>query len=207
MDPKLIDELKAHARGPQSDNKPLIFNLANPADQQQLSVLFTQGKIKEVVDNYGEQFGELALVKDPTLILNKQANASVKEEEGQAEDGNWIYYPWCETLVHALPKDEYERLRLSRNDNFITAEEQTEMKKKTIGIAGLNVGNPGAVCLTQEGFENLKLADLDIIALSNLNRFHAGLPDVELDKTTVTVREIYGINPYAKLELYDKGIQ
>lgn len=207
MDPKLINQLKTKIRKVQVDEKPLIFNLTNLADQTSLTKLFEQDKIKDVVDNYGEQSGELALVKDPSLILNKQENSSVKEEDGQIEDGNWIYYPWNEILIHALPQDDYELLRLSRNNNFITTTEQATIKKLTIGIAGLNVGNPGAICLAQEGFEHLKLADLDILSLSNLNRFRAGLSDVELDKTTITARDIYEINPYVDLELYDKGIQ
>ncbi len=207
MNSQLIDYLKAKTRHSQPNSKPQIFKLTDPADQAKLLTMFEQGSIKEVVDNYGEQSGELALVNNPTLILDKMANSSVKEGASQIEDGNWIYYPWNEKLIHALPKDDYELLRLSRNNSFVSSAEQNAIKKLTIGIAGLNVGNPGAICLAQEGFENLKLADLDILSLSNLNRFRAGLSDVELDKTTITAREIYEINPYVNLELYDQGIQ
>lgn len=208
MDKDLAQRLKDLGQEKKDTNvKPLIFNLNKLEQEKALSNLIASGEVKRVVDNYGEQSGELALVKDPTLILNKKENASVKEGEGETVQGNWIYYPWNGTLIHALEKDDYELLRLSRNDSFISTEEQAKMRTFTVGIAGLNVGNPGAVCLAQEGFENLKVADLDILSLSNLNRFRAGLPDVELDKTTITAREIYEINPYANLELYNQGIQ
>ena len=52
----------------------------------------------------------------------------------------------------------------------------------------------------------MKLADNDILSLSNLNRFRAGLPDLGVNKAVLTARQIYEINPFAKLEVFDKGI-
>ncbi|MCX6712351.1 MAG: ThiF family adenylyltransferase, partial [Candidatus Vogelbacteria bacterium] len=207
MDSKLKALLKTSVRTNSPDNKPIIFNLANQTEQETVATLFAESKIETVIDNYGEQSGELALVNDPTLITKAKENASVSNNEDDPTKGVWIYFPWRETLVHSLNKDDYEKLRLSRNDNLLSKDQQNKLMNLRIGLAGLNVGNPGAISLAQEGVQKLKMADLDILSLSNLNRFRAGLPDVELDKTTITVRQVYEVNPYADLELYNKGIQ
>ncbi|KKS77184.1 MAG: UBA/THIF-type NAD/FAD binding protein [Parcubacteria group bacterium GW2011_GWC1_43_11b] len=205
MNEKLQSLLKIKTTEKNQESNPLLFDLKDEEQADALLKLFETGKISRVVDNYSEQVGELALIKDPTLILKKKENATVGE--GELSDGNWIYYPWRQTLVHAVNQDDYEMVRLSRNDNFISSTQQAEIKKKIIAVAGLNVGNSGTVCMAQEGFNHLKLADLDILALSNLNRFRAGLPEVEVDKTTITARQIYEINPYINLDIYHDGIK
>ena len=52
----------------------------------------------------------------------------------------------------------------------------------------------------------MKLADNDVLSLSNFNRFRAGLPDLGLNKAVLTARQIWEINPFAKLELFENGI-
>lgn len=119
----------------------------------------------------------------------------------------WVYYPWRNCAVHALSREKYEQVRTSRNKNLITEDEQKKFSNFKIGIAGLNVGNPGAVCIALEGgSRSMKLADNDVLAFSNLNRFRAGLPDLGLNKAVLTARQIYEADPYYNLEVFPDGV-
>lgn len=182
------------------EEKPLIFDIKRPRDMD------TLGKLKKdknvwVVDEIGEQIKELELVNNPELL-----STSEKLDPSKPINTLWVYYPWKRTLVHCLNKDDFKLLRTSRNKNIINDGEQKKFEKIRVGIAGLNVGNPGAVCLALEGDIKMKLTDNDVLSLSNLNRFRAGLPDLGINKAVLSARQIYEINPFAELEVYEKGI-
>lgn len=178
--------------------RPSILNTNNLKDQKSILRL---KKTAVVVDEIKEQARELGLVKDPKLLLNPD-----KVNFNKKIDTVWVYYPWRNTLVHCLNEKDFKYLRTSRNQNLITKDEQNKFEKFRVGIAGLNVGNPGAVCLALEGDIEMKLTDHDVLSLSNLNRFRAGLPDLGLNKAILTARQIYEVNPFAKLEVFEKGI-
>lgn len=179
--------------------KPVILDVANKKDRVILA------KIKRrkpyIVDEIKEQVKELELLKNPKLLLNPESLDLNKKYETI-----WVYYPWRNTIVHCLNEKDFKHLRTSRNQNLITKDEQRKFEKFRVGIAGLNVGNPGALCLALEGDIQMKLTDNDVLSLSNLNRFRAGLPDLGLNKAILTARQIYEVNPFAKLEVFEKGI-
>ena len=52
----------------------------------------------------------------------------------------------------------------------------------------------------------MKFADNDILSLSNLNRFRAGITDLGLNKAVLSARQVYEINPFAKIEVWENGI-
>lgn len=144
-----------------------------------------------VVDDYAGQLEELK-------ALRKTAKG----------EGLWVYFPWRKCIVHILDEKNYTEVRTSRNKNLITAEEQKKFARVKIGFAGLNVGNPGAVCVALEGGGNyMKMADFDPLSLSNLNRFRAGLPDLGVNKAELTARQVYEINPFAQIKVFEKGIK
>src|SRR5262249_731915 len=121
--------------------------------------------------------------------------------------GRWVYYPWSGRLVHLLPPAEFRQLRLDRNRNKITRDEQARLARLTVGVVGLSVGNALALELALEGgCGHLKLADFDRLDLSNMNRIRAGVHDVGLTKTVLAARQIYEFDPYASLELFDAGL-
>lgn len=179
-------------------DRPIILNLNNDSDKKLFSRL---NKSNFVVNEIKEQIKELEFVKNPEIITTPE-----KLDFNKKYNTFWIYYPWKKTLVHCLNKKEFKYLRTSRNQNLITKYEQDKLEKIRIGIVGLNVGNPGAICIALEGDVQMKLADNDILSLSNLNRFRAGLPDLGLNKAVLSARQIYEINPFAKLEVFDRGI-
>ncbi len=179
-------------------NEPIILNLAEKKDEE------TFLKLKKdalLVDEIAEQIKELELVKNPEYITTPD-----KLDLNKQYETLWIYYPWRNTLVHCLDEKDFKYLRTSRNQNLITGDEQKKFEKFRVGVAGLNVGNPGAVCMALEGDIGMKLTDNDVLSLSNLNRFRAGLPDLGLNKAILTARQIYEVNPFAKLEVFEKGI-
>lgn len=154
-----------------------------------------------VVDEIAEQIKELELVKNPKLLNNP-----IKLKINKKIETCWAYYPWRNSLVHCLNQKDFKKLRTSRNQELITKEEQKKLEKIRVGIAGLNVGNPGAICLSLEGNIKMKLADNDVLSVSNLNRFRSGLPDLGINKAVLSAHQIYELNPYAEIEVFENGI-
>lgn len=153
------------------------------------------------VDTYDEQIAELMEIRDPASVGG--THAPLAHDPGECI----VEYPWRKTLVRIVGSDAYRELRTNRNRELLTQEEQRRFAAARIGFAGLNVGNPGAVCIALEGGSRaMKLADLDALSVTNLNRFRAGLPDLGVNKATLTARQILEIDPYYELELYEKGI-
>jgi molybdopterin/thiamine biosynthesis adenylyltransferase/nitroreductase len=120
--------------------------------------------------------------------------------------GRWIYYPWSGRLVHTLEAPEYRFLRLNRNRNKITPEEQERLAHLSVGIVGLSVGNAVAIALAMEGIGHLRLADFDRLDLSNMNRLRASVHEIGVPKTMLAARQIYEIDPYASVTLLNEGI-
>lgn len=168
---------------------PRIFNLRKSADQKELFKLIKIRKISEVIDNFAEDRKELV-------------------EMGSATAPDvWIYYPWNRALVHTLSSKGYGMVRTSRNHNLILPKEQEKFSNIKIGIAGLNVGNPAALCLALEGGANyMKFADNDTLTLSNLNRFRASVTDLGTNKAVLSARQVYEINPFASIDVWSQGI-
>ena len=179
--------------------KPLIFH------SQPKSLLKKTPGIK-VADFFEDQLEELFLIRNPRLKFHPE---EVKQEFAKSKkgQGKWVYFPWNNTLVHILAEQEFYELRVSRNHNLITKAEQEIFRNFKIGIAGLSVGNSAALCLALEGTEYMRLADFDELSLSNLNRIRGSITQLGLNKASMTARQIYELNPYAKLELFQKGIK
>lgn len=166
--------------------------IINPATNKQRIKELKQDNSVKIVDFLDSQIKELIEIK--------------KIPPGNLIDV-WIYYPWSRVLAHILNKEDYRLLRLSRNKNLITDEEQKKFSRQIIGIVGLNVGNSGALCIALEGgAEKMKFADNDVLELSNLNRFRAGLGDLGINKAVLSAQQAYEIDPFIDIEIFDKGI-
>ncbi|MGH2511207.1 MAG: Rv1355c family protein, partial [Candidatus Limnocylindrales bacterium] len=129
------------------------------------------------------------------------------EAELLEEPPTWAYYPWRRSLVALLGPRSFQRLRLDRNRNKITATEQERLGALRIGIVGLSVGHAIAHTLAMEGLCGLiRLADFDELELSNLNRIPATVFDLGLNKAVVAARRIAELNPYLPLEVGTEGV-
>ena len=189
--------------------KPVIFDLKKGRDLEKLSDLFKTNKIIQVIDDYNNQEKEFKAVKVPKIISHaflfgdKPASREIFFRKGV-----WVYYPWRRCLIHILDKEIYHQTRISRNFNLIFSVEQKKFENFRIGFAGLNVGNPAALCVVLEGAGwKMKFADFDQLSLSNLNRFRASIPDLGLNKAILSARQAYEINPFLDIEMFEYGIK
>jgi hypothetical protein len=172
--------------------KPIILNINKKRDYKLfLKLKKSKAKILDFYDN----------------LLKEYYNQALSKKHNLRKD-IWIYYPWHHTAIHILPEKQFYYLKTCRNFNLITPQEQKKIKNALIGLTGLNVGNPAAIALTFQGFTKFKLADNDILELSNLNRFAAGLRLIDLNqsKTILTAKQIYDINPFCQIKIYPQGL-
>ena len=124
-----------------------------------------------------------------------------------AEQPRLIYYPWRRSVVTVLGPRSYRRLRLDRNRNLITSDEQDRLGRLRIGVIGLSSGHVVAHTLAMQGLcGELRLSDLDDLELSNLNRIPGGVFDLGLNKTTVAARRIAELDPYLDVRTVPTGI-
>ncbi len=176
--------------------------LLNPQESEDASVI---AKLREegyaFVDTYDEQCKELADIRDPQSVGSEPAALTTEPGEFVA------VYPWRKSLVRIVGPEAYRELRTNRNRNLLTSDEQARFAQAKIGFAGLNVGNPGALCIALEGgAHTVKLADLDELSVTNLNRFRAGLPDLGMNKATLSAQQILEVDPYYDVELWEQGL-
>lgn len=190
--------------------KPEILSPRKQQDKQRIEFFLRQPGVL-VVDEIDRQLNELIKIDHPSILLGAEDLSGIRVrylDGGSLEDfGNWVWYPWRNTLVHLLSEPDFIRLRTSRNQYKITPEEQHSLSQKKIGVIGLSVGQSVALSLAMErGFGELRIADFDTLDLSNLNRIRTGLFNLGLKKTYIVAREIAEIDPYLKITLYNDGI-
>lgn len=185
-------------------DKPLILNPMIGSDQRKLKQL--QGLGATVVDHFVSQSRELFVVLKPSQKHSQVAyDLFLKHRSRQL--GTWIYYSWNNTLIHILDKAEFRLLRTARNNPLFSSLEQKKLSKLVIGVAGLSVGSNIVRALVYAGIGSyFKIADPDYLETSNLNRITGNLLDVGLNKTQIMARQIWEIDPYLEIELYDAGL-
>ncbi len=190
--------------------RPIILNPVKPADFQELNTLMSD-RSPVLHRQLASQLKELIKIRTPRERLTKeeldQRYQSWKNEHDPDLYGRYVYYPWSNTLVHLLGPEEFVELRTSRNKYKISQQEQDLLAQKTIGIIGLSVGQSVALTLATERLcGHLRLADFDILELSNLNRIRSSVQNIGLEKTLMVAREIAEIDPYIRVDLFREGV-
>lgn len=128
------------------------------------------------------------------------------EPDVLAEGPRWVHYPWRRAVVKTLGPRAFRRLRLDRNRNLITTEEQDRLAGLRVGVVGLSSGHVIAHTLALQGVCGLlRLADFDEMELSNLNRVPASLFDLGVNKAVVAARRIAELDPYLTVEAAQDG--
>jgi len=172
----------------------LVLDAADHTDKAMLERLRADPAI-EFIDHGDAQLEEVRKLlppPDPELV---------------AGPCRWVYYPWRRTVVAVLPPRAFRALRLDRNRNMITAEEQARLGALRIGVAGLSVGHVIAHTLAAQGIcGELRLADFDGLELSNLNRVPATLFDLGANKAEVAARRIAELDPYLPVRVLTAGL-
>lgn len=168
--------------------------ILSPDDQPALQALLADGTV-DVVDNVGRQQSALAELDPP-------AGADLI-----AEPARWAYFPWRRAVVSVLGPRAFRRLRLDRNRNLITADEQDRLGRLRIGVIGLSVGHAIAHTIAAQGLcGELRLADFDELELSNLNRVPASVLDIGANKAVVAARRIAELDPYLPVHVHTDGV-
>ena len=172
----------------------VVLDAADSADKAVLDRLRADPVI-EFIDQSDEQLEELRKLLPPP------------EPELLAEPGRWAYYPWRRTVAAVLGPRGFRAVRLDRNRNMITADEQTRLGVLRIGVAGLSVGHVIAHTLAAQGMcGELRLADFDHLELSNLNRVPATVFDLGVNKAEVAARRIAELDPYLPVRVLTAGL-
>ena len=195
----------------QTEHRPLAFDVTRPQDADQLRVLLATNPGIVVFDTLAEQLAELVDTRHVSGKLTPgQRRVAVDAHlagRDAASYGSWFYFPWLARLVHLLPREEFDELRLSRNRNKITAAEQLRLRQLDILVIGLSVGRATAITLALEGVcGRLRLADFDVLELSNLNRIRDSVFGLGLNKAVLASREIAEIDPYLDVEIHPEGV-
>ncbi len=171
-----------------------VLDAADRTDNEILDQLRADPCI-EVIDHHEQQLEELRTLRP------------LPAAELLGERRRWAYYPWRRTVVAVLGPRGFRMLRLDRNRNRITAEEQSRLSALRIGIAGLSVGHVIAHTLAAQGMcGELRLADFDRIDLSNLNRMPGTVLDLGLNKAAVAARRIAELDPYLQVQVMTVGL-
>src|SRR5690606_10676735 len=188
----------------------LILNARSEEDSYKLSVIRKSPNL-QVVDQLNLQVRELVKLSNSTEKLSDARLDVLVEEFFRDHErdfyGNWVYYPWRNSLVYILPEEDFIRVRTIRNKYKISEEEQKFMATKRIGVVGLSVGQSVATCLAMErSFGELRIADFDTLELGNMNRIRTSVTNLGLPKTEIVTREIAEIDPYLKITVFNDGL-
>src|SRR3989344_3528523 len=152
---------------------------------------------------------ELYYIDNPT-VAKSDAGAAERAEvyaRSATVGAIWIYFPWRNTALRIPDENTYYRLRTSRNRDIISEDEQRAFRDAHVGIAGLSVGSAAVDTLVATGGpKRMRIADPDVIEITNLNRIRAVLPDVGQNKSTIAARRIWELDPFADIDVWPQGV-
>jgi molybdopterin/thiamine biosynthesis adenylyltransferase len=172
----------------------LVLDPEHATDKAVLDQLRADAVV-EFIDHRDTQLAELRGLLPPP------------DRELAAEHCRWAYYPWRRTAVAVLGPRGFRAVRLDRNRNVVTADEQSRLSTLRIGVAGLSAGHVIAHTLAAQGLcGELRLADFDQLELSNLNRVPATVFDIGLNKAEAAARRIAELDPYLPVAIMDTGL-
>jgi len=190
---------------------PTFFDLNKSDDLKSFQALITRTPHLLVHNEINSQLCELMQIKNPKQKLSGSQALELAEKHVGNKNfmsyGLWVHYPWLNTIVHLLPKDEFITVRTSRNNYKITPEEQRILSTKKVGVIGLSVGQSIAITMTMERvFGEISIADFDELELTNLNRIRAGVQNLGVPKVALVAREIAEIDPFLKVNCFWDGV-
>ena len=107
-----------------------------------------------------------------------------------------------------MNEEDFFQKAFSRNLGLISSEEQRKLRISKVAIAGTGgVGGIDLVTLARLGIGQFCIADSDIYELPNINRQYGALTRTfGLKKAEVMRDMLKDINPYAKITVFDSGI-
>ncbi|MEE2059649.1 Rv1355c family protein [Rhodococcus artemisiae] len=180
---------------------------AGHGDHEAHSAVLLSEDRPDHVDELERLRDEAGVVLVDRLVEQREGLHRLGAGAARDETPRWAYYPWRSTAIRVLGPKSFRRLRLDRNRNKITAAEQERLESVTAGIVGLSVGHAVAHTLALEGVcGEIRLADFDVLELSNLNRVPGTLLDLGINKAVVAARRIAETDPYLPVRVWCDGV-
>jgi hypothetical protein len=206
-----VPDLQATLRSigvPAEQHASARFDLSRPEEHEAFArVLGDKAACLSKNDCLERQVRELLETRSPAAVVSEGDVAAYIEQRGGDAFGIWVYYPWLGIIVRTLPEPEFHELRTSRNRYKITPDEQRTLRTARIGIVGLSAGHSIAVTLALEGVgSEFRLADFDVMELSNTNRVACGIPALGANKAVLAARRLHEIDPFLDVRLFRNGI-
>jgi tRNA A37 threonylcarbamoyladenosine dehydratase len=188
---------------------PTIMRLNQRQELAQFQNLVYQGV--KIIDFLQCQLNDIVRIKNPGRKLSGRELSHLTFEHIGTVDwvnyGCWVYYPWNNTIVHTLDKDEFAVVRTIRNQYKLTPTEQNKLSNKRVGIIGMSVGHSVAMALAIERVCcEIRIADFDNLELSNMNRIRTSILNIGLPKTVIVAREIAEMDPFIQVRCFENGI-
>ncbi len=207
----LLQSLLSRTQSPQPAFTPEFFRISNPGEAGNLEKLLVAQPHTQVFDALAGQLEELLKSLNPSRKFSTEdlQAAILTHLNGTpaGQYGVWVHYPWSGRLVHILDEKEFVFLRTSRNQYKITPDERDLLATKKIGVVGLSVGQSVSVTMAMERlFGEIRLADFDVLELTNLNRIRTGIHNLNLSKAVSVAREIMEIDPFLKVVCFTDGL-
>ena len=206
-----LASLIATTRQSETTYRPQFFRLSDPNDREHFYALLQKNPVISVFDQLNGQLGELIKSSFPKRKFSSgELMEAIEAHKGGVPHeayGLWVYYPWSSRLVHILDEEEFVEVRTSRNQYKITRAERNALAVQKIGVVGLSVGQSVAMTMAMERcFGEIRLADFDLLELSNLNRIRTGLHNLGTSKVISIAREIAEIDPFLKITCLTEGV-
>jgi len=174
--------------------QPIILDVRRRAHRQILANLRADPGISQidVAERQREELAHLLPAPDMQLL---------------EEPLRHVYYPWRRAVVRMLGPEAFPVVRLDRNRNRITRDEQERLRGQRIGVVGCSSGHAVATTIAMEGLcGELRLTDFDDVELTNLNRVPASVLDVGINKAVVAARRVAEIDPYLPVRISPNGL-
>ena len=192
--------------------QPVLFFMESDRDRSLWQQFRLDYPTVDFIESVHGQLCELMGILDPKAKLSdpqrvSRTDAFLAEHGGVQAYGVWVYYPWLQKAIHILEEKDFITVRTNRNMYKITAEEQALFGTKKIGVIGMSVGKAIARVLTTERLcGEIRIADFDRLALSNLNRIQTSLVNIGMPKTTIVAREIAEQDPFIRVRVFQEGV-
>ena len=204
-----IIEIKEKVSSQNPEYLPLILHAGVEIDKSKLLEILDIPGIT-LYDTMRDHLSELIKTRNPgKKYTNEALNLAVDEHLGDVPVENygvWVFYPWSNRVVHIPDESEFIEIRTSRNLYKITPQERQILSTKKIGVIGLSVGQSVALTLVIERIcSEIRLADFDVLELTNLNRIRTGIHNLGLPKVYAAAREIAEIDPFIKVKCFIEG--
>ncbi len=117
----------------------------------------------------------------------------------------------ADRVYRLLPRDrglQFYAERTDRNIGWINEEEQAILRRSTVAVAGCGgMGGVAAELLLRAGIGEIRIADLELFAPSNIHRqIAAGVDTVGISKVLATARRLRSITDDTTLVIYPQGV-